>query len=225
MSSRTTRSRSSGFVRSMCCSITRRSTSRGRVLVATRMSSRIGCSVTMPSIRVQRGVISVIPCTTSTRPPAVSSARIRRPNSSNGVARSAAPIPITRRPFSGTGCGMRMRSMPRSTGPSSVRATCRLATIVRVSSSSQTRMLVIGEGCVALAGSTATLGRTANRPSRTRPSRSVTWSARPLAASSTPHAGARAARRIRVPRDERTMVQPPGGPADSCRIRHHAARR
>ena len=183
ISSRTTRSRSSESRGSTCLAITRSSTSRGIELVAIRMSSSSGCSVCSPSTRVQRGVISLIPCTTSSRPEVVARVRTRRPYSSNGVAWRIAPMPATRRPVSGIRWGMRIRSIPGSTTAASTFLACRFETITRASSSSHIRT-----GCDALpprasasSGSTATPGRFANRPSSTRPSASSTRSARVVA--------------------------------------------
>ena len=162
------------------------------------MSSRRGFSVWRPSTRVHRGVISVIPCTTSTRPPAVASERMRRPKASNGVVSRIPPTPATRRPFSGTRCGIVTRSMPGSRAASSTFTTRRLATIVRVSSSSHIR---IGSPPPPLppsaSGSIATPGSFANRPSSTRPSASSTRSASANAATNdaATQASARAATR------------------------------
>ena len=185
----------------MCWAMTRASTSGGIELVASRMSSRRGFSVWRPSTRVHRGVISVIPCTTSTRPPAVASERMRRPKASNGVVSRMPPTPATRRPFSGTCCGIVTRSMPGSRAASSTFTTRRLATIVRVSSSSHIR---IGSPPPPLppsaSGSIATPGSFANRPSSTRPSASSTRSASAAAATNdaatqaTARAATRAAR-------------------------------
>ena len=104
-------------------------------------------------------------------------------------------MPATRRPFSGTRCGIVTRSMPGSTGASSTFTTFRFETIVRVSSSSHIR---IGSPAVlpdvSSSGSMATPGSFANRPSRMRPSASSTRSATaadPMAAAII----ARAARR------------------------------
>jgi hypothetical protein len=214
MSNRTTRSRWSAFVRSMCCSITRLSTSRGSAVVASRMSRSTGFSVTSPSIRVQRGVISVIPCTTSTRPPAVESERIRRPNSSNGVVSIAAPMPVTRRPFSGTRWGMRIFSSPKSTGAGSVFTTCRLETMVRVRSSSHIRIGVPADDDCGASGSTATPGSRANRPSSTRPSAISTRSARATAATtaSSRQAGQTPARGSRGSQNRFMVCTPPRAP-------------
>ena len=188
---RTTRSRSSASVRSMCCEITRLRTSGGIEVVASRMSSRSGFSVCTPSSLVHRGVISVMPCTTSTRPPAVASARIRRPKLSNGVVSRIPPTPVIRRPFSGIRWGIFTRSMPGSTGASSILTTFRLEIMVRVSWSSHIR---IGSPAlpppVSASGSTATPGSFANRPSSTRPSANSTRSAK-TGVDAKSHAAAR----------------------------------
>ena len=203
MSSLTSRSRCSGSVGSTVWAMTRRRASRGIDVVATRMSSINGFSVRMPSRRTQRGVTSVIPCTTSTRPLAVASDSTRRPNSSKGVTSTTEPMPTTRRPVSATRCGIRSRSMPRSAGTRSVATTRRFDTMVRVRPSSQTRTGPTAGASGSASGSTTTPASIAKLPSSTRPSSSSTRSARVGTATQSERvpASEKRARRLRGGRD------------------------
>ena len=153
----------------------RLSVSRGTEDVASRISRRRGCSVISPSTAVHSGVIVVIPCTRSNRPPGVESVITRLPKSSNGVADRMFPTLDKRRPLSGTRWKILISSIARPESSSAAPMTRFFETNVRVNPLSH--ITTVDPAPSSACGSILIPGSRAIVPFRIRPSSRDTRSA------------------------------------------------